>query len=87
MLATSTAAQVRAVIRTLFPVAAEQRPADFVSTARRYASSWRAAEAADANIEAQAYEAEEAEMSAASSVAAVSAIATAALAAAACVFA
>ena len=46
-----------------------------------------AAEAADANIEAQAYEAEEAEMSAASSVAAVSAIATAALAAAACVFA
>ncbi len=46
-----------------------------------------AAEAADANIEAQAYEAEKAEMSAASSVAAVSAIATAALAAAACVFA
>lgn len=48
-----------------------------------------AAEAADANIEAQAYEAEEAEaeISAASSVAAVSAIATAALAAAACVFA
>jgi len=46
-----------------------------------------AAEAADANIEAQAYEAEEAEISATSSVAAVSAIATAALAAAACVFA